>query len=107
MSSIFPIDLRGGKRLIKTRRYFCIIVMLAMLVTLIYPVIQLTIKAEQSSHQEESLEGHLIPVNGEDVDPYHRFKGYGAVSANNTSRLLLDYKEEHPDKYWEIMRLLF
>ena len=31
--------------------------------------------------------------------PYHRFKGFGTVTANNTTRLLLDYKEEHPEKY--------
>lgn len=31
----------------------------------------------------------------------------GAVSANNSSRLLMDYKEKHPDAYWEIMNYLF
>ncbi len=48
-----------------------------------------------------------IDGNGADTNPANTFKGYGAVSANNTSRLLLDYKEEHPQQYWEIMRLLF
>ncbi len=31
----------------------------------------------------------------------------GAVSANNSSRLLMDYKEKNPDAYWEIMNYLF
>ncbi|PWU69414.1 S-layer protein [Gracilibacillus dipsosauri] len=48
-----------------------------------------------------------ITIDGEKVNDYHRFKGFGVVTANNTSRLLLDYKEEHPDKYWEIMNHLF
>ncbi|MBM7603910.1 hypothetical protein JOC75_001883 [Metabacillus crassostreae] len=48
-----------------------------------------------------------ITIDGENVDEYNRFKGFGTVTANNTSRLMLDYKEEHPKKYWEIMNLLF
>ncbi|OXM87130.1 immunoglobulin-like domain-containing protein [Paenibacillus rigui] len=48
-----------------------------------------------------------IDANAVDTNPVNTFKGYGAVSANNTSRLLLDYKEEHPDQYWQIMNLLF
>ncbi|WP_462412931.1 S-layer protein [Neobacillus sp. Marseille-QA0830] len=48
-----------------------------------------------------------ITINGNDTDQYNRFKGFGTVTANNTSRLLLDYKEEHPKEYWEIMNKLF
>ncbi|WP_018931173.1 immunoglobulin-like domain-containing protein [Gracilibacillus lacisalsi] len=48
-----------------------------------------------------------ITIDGNDVDEHNRFKGFGTVSGNNTSRLLLDYKEEHPEKYWEIMNQLF
>lgn len=48
-----------------------------------------------------------ITIDGNQVDPYNRFKGFGTVTCNNTSRLLLDYKEEHPDEYWEIMNKLF
>ena len=36
-----------------------------------------------------------------------RYRGAGMVSANNSSRLLLDYKWEHPDRYWEIMNYMF
>lgn len=49
----------------------------------------------------------IITIDGDNVDPYNRFKGFGTVTANNTSRLMLDYKEEHPEKYWEIMNKLF
>ena len=48
-----------------------------------------------------------ITIDGRNVNPYHRFKGFGTVTANNTTRLLLDYKEEHPEKYWDIMNQLF
>lgn len=35
------------------------------------------------------------------------FRGLGAVTCNNSSRLLMDYKEKNPDAYWEIMNWLF
>lgn len=50
---------------------------------------------------------HEITVDGDVIDSVNTFKGFGAVTCNNTSRLLMDYKEEHPDKYWEMMELLF
>ena len=40
-------------------------------------------------------------------NPAACYRGFGCVSANNSSRLLLDYKAEHPQAYEEIMRLLF
>ncbi|GAF65484.1 putative glcosyl hydrase [Bacillus sp. TS-2] len=59
--------------------------------------------------KHESREDDLstIVIDGEDIDEYNRFKGFGTVTANNTSRLMLDYKEEHPSAYWEIMNELF
>lgn len=48
-----------------------------------------------------------ITIDGNNVDKYNRFKGFGTVTANNTSRLMLDYKEENPKAYWEIMNKLF
>lgn len=36
-----------------------------------------------------------------------RYRGFGLISANNSSRLLLDYKYEHPERYEEILRYLF
>lgn len=35
------------------------------------------------------------------------FKGFGVLSANGTSELLMDYKSEHPDKYVEMLKILF
>ncbi|MFH8252279.1 family 16 glycoside hydrolase [Microbacterium sp. B2969] len=35
------------------------------------------------------------------------FKGFGVLSANSTSALLMDYKSQHPDKYWELVETLF
>lgn len=48
-----------------------------------------------------------IDSTAADTNPANTFKGYGVVSGNNTSRLLLDYKDEHPTQYWEIMNQLF
>lgn len=35
------------------------------------------------------------------------YRGAGLISANNSSRLLLDYKSENADAYWEMMEYLF
>ncbi|QOR70567.1 bacterial Ig-like domain-containing protein [Ruania alkalisoli] len=35
------------------------------------------------------------------------FKGFGTLSANSTSAVLLDYKAEHPEAYAELIRILF
>lgn len=40
-------------------------------------------------------------------NPSASYRGFGCVTGNNSSRLLLDYKVEHPQAYEEIMRLLF
>ena len=37
-------------------------------------------------------------------NPAAAYRGLGCISANNASRLLLDYKVEHPKEYEEIMR---
>jgi len=48
-----------------------------------------------------------VDGNKADQNPANTFKGFGMVSANGTSRLLLDYKSENPKKYWEILNELF
>jgi hypothetical protein len=35
------------------------------------------------------------------------FKGFGVLSANGTSALLMDYKSEHPERYAELLKILF
>jgi hypothetical protein len=52
-----------------------------------------------------------VSVNGNDVlaDNVNglTFKGFGVLSANGTSEVLMDYKSEHPDKYAEMLQILF
>ena len=35
------------------------------------------------------------------------FKGFGVLSANGTSAVLMDYKSQHPEEYAELLRILF
>ena len=62
---------------------------------------------------DPSIDWREIVVDGDDVErradggAYNTFGGFGSVSCNNTSNLLLDYKEEQPEAYWKIMRMLF
>ncbi|MBN2576438.1 MAG: sugar-binding protein, partial [Deltaproteobacteria bacterium] len=52
-----------------------------------------------------------ISLDGNDVKAQNvnglPFKGFGVLSANGTSALLMDYKAEHPEKYAELLRILF
>lgn len=50
---------------------------------------------------------YTIDGSQADTNPADAWKGFGAVSANNTSRYLLDYKDQHPAQYWQIMNELF
>lgn len=62
---------------------------------------------------DDSVDWKEILVDGDDVErapdgrAYNVFGGFGSVSCNNTSRLLLDYREEHPEAYWRILNMLF
>ena len=35
------------------------------------------------------------------------FKGFGVLSANGTSAVLMDYKSQHPDVYATLLQILF
>lgn len=35
------------------------------------------------------------------------YKGFGVLSGNATSSLLMDYKVDHPDMYWNLVKTLF
>lgn len=52
-----------------------------------------------------------ISIDGSQIARDNRngltFKGFGVLSANGTSALLLDYKAVHPEKYAELLKLLF
>ncbi|WP_402464004.1 carbohydrate-binding protein [Isoptericola aurantiacus] len=52
-----------------------------------------------------------ITVDGDDVAADNvnglTFKGFGVLSANSTSAVLMDYKSEHPEAYAELLQVLF
>ena len=52
---------------------------------------------------------YAVTVDGSTVntDEGTVYRGLGVVTGNNSSRLLMDYKAENPEAYWEIMNLLF
>jgi hypothetical protein len=55
----------------------------------------------------------LVTVTGADIATAAQningltFKGFGVLSANSTSALLMDYKAQHPEQYWELIETLF
>ena len=55
----------------------------------------------------------LVNIKGSDVDAAAKnrngltFKGFGILTGNSTSSLLLDYKAQQPKKYWELLETLF
>lgn len=50
------------------------------------------------------INGEQLDLNAKDANT---FKGFGYLSCNNSSRLLLDYKWEHRDSYDQILQILF
>ncbi len=48
-----------------------------------------------------------MKININDKSWGKEFKGLGMVSGNNSSRLLMDYKYEQPEKYREILKHIF
>lgn len=52
---------------------------------------------------------YAVKIDGNTVneDDGTVYRGLGVVTGNNSSRLLMDYKTENPESYWEIMNLLF
>ncbi|KRM42355.1 glycosyl hydrolase [Lentilactobacillus parafarraginis] len=51
-----------------------------------------------------TIDGAKLDLNALDANT---FKGFGYISCNNSSRLLLDYKWEHPESYQKILAILF
>lgn len=72
----------------------------------------LTASAADSSEKTNESAGKImttININGKNANTNTNslYRGLGMVSGNNTSRLMLDYKTENPEKYWEIMNYIF
>lgn len=51
-----------------------------------------------------TIDGDLLDTTAQDANT---FKGFGYLSCNNSSRLLLDYKAEQPASYQQILQILF
>ncbi|MFT8393561.1 MAG: glycosyl hydrolase [Liquorilactobacillus ghanensis] len=50
------------------------------------------------------IDGKKLDLNAMNANT---FKGFGYISCNNSSRLLLDYKWEYPESYQQILTILF
>lgn len=63
----------------------------------------------KADDQTTASDAKQVLIDGKTIDtnPANAYKGFGMVSANGTSRLLMDYKSKHPDQYWKIMKQLF
>ncbi len=63
------------------------------------------------SAQETKTQECKVHLNGDDIrtDSVNglTFKGFGLLSANSTSDLLMDYKVEHPEAYNQLIQYLF
>ncbi|MWV51289.1 DUF1080 domain-containing protein [Rathayibacter sp. VKM Ac-2803] len=63
-------------------------------------------QAAPTDVQAVTVSGADVAAAAESVNAL-TFKGFGILSANSTSALLLDYKSQHPEKYWELVETLF
>src|SRR3954452_25027685 len=67
------------------------------------------VTAPPPAHSED--DPGQIGVDGNDVRADNvnglTYKGLGLLSCNSTSNLLMDYKAEHPERYWQLVRVLF
>lgn len=69
-------------------------------------------KAQAASNEREAktMTGTIL-IDGNDIKKENinglTFKGFGLLSANSTSDLLMDYKAENPEAYAKLMQYLF
>lgn len=69
--------------------------------------------AGSSAATEEYVAAEVteITVDGDDIAADNvnglTFKGFGVLTANSTSAVLMDYKSEQPKKYAELLKVLF
>ncbi len=62
-----------------------------------------TVQAEDGA----SCMNIIIDGNKANTAENFLYRGAGMVTGNNSSRLLIDYKTENPEAYWEILNYLF
>jgi Rib/alpha/Esp surface antigen-like repeat protein len=71
-----------------------------------------TLRRKEILEKQKAVD-YSITLNGPDVEKASQnkngltFKGFGLINGNGTSNLLLDYKYEKPQQYWEMMQYLF
>ncbi|MBR1723754.1 MAG: glycosyl hydrolase family 59, partial [Ruminococcus sp.] len=63
--------------------------------------------AETDGQGAENMKEILIDGSTADARENSLWRGFGFISANNSSRLLLDYKAEQPEVYDRLLKLLF
>ena len=63
---------------------------------------EIPLAAVNNSYKAVTIDGNTVNTDEASV-----WRGLGAVTGNNSSRLLMDYKTENPEAYWEIMNMLF
>lgn len=66
-------------------------------------------EADETAELTETLQTMEILIDGSTASDAENnlWNGFGFISANNSSRLLLDYKAENPDAYWELLNQMF
>lgn len=73
----------------------------AMFISVILPT---TCYAEENAVNTKEI---IIDGTTLNIKENMRYRGAGMVSANNSSRLLLDYKSENPEAYQDLMEYIF
>lgn len=63
---------------------------------------EIPLASVNTSYQAITVDGNTTNLNEGTL-----WRGLGVVTGNNSSRLLMDYKTQNPEAYWEIMNLLF
>lgn len=64
---------------------------------------------EEERRQTDNMVSIVVDGNNIKADNVNglTFKGFGVLSANSTSALLMDYKAEQPEVYTEMLKILF
>lgn len=84
-----------------------VVAVVALVGALLVVIVSPARSASADSAAASPSVSYTIDGNQADANPADAWKGFGAVTCNNTSRYLLDYKDEHPQQYWRIMNELF
>ncbi|WP_238650344.1 S-layer homology domain-containing protein [Paenibacillus piscarius] len=70
-----------------------------------------TLGESVASASETTASAVRIQLDGEDIKEGNvnglTFKGFGVLSGNSTSALLMDYKSEQPEAYAQLLQILF